>query len=70
LVCPRALYVEVGKKDTLFDVRHARPVVKPLQAIYQRMNVSKKFHYEEHALDHALDTSEKGIDFLCKHLGL
>ncbi len=69
LVCPRALYVEVGKKDTLFDVRHARPVVKPLQAVYKRMKASKQFHYEEHALDHALDTSEKGIDFLCRHLG-
>ncbi|MDP7023228.1 MAG: prolyl oligopeptidase family serine peptidase [Kiritimatiellia bacterium] len=69
LVCPRPLYVEVGKKDDLFRVRHARPEARKLAAIYQRLGVPDRFHYEEHPGGHELDKSDQGIDFLCRHLG-
>ena len=70
LVCPRPLYVEVGKKDDLFNVRHARQEVKRLETIYQRLGISEKFHYEEHIGGHELDKSDRGIDFLCRYLGM
>ena len=56
------------KKDDLFNVRHARPEVKRLEAIYQRLGITDKFHYEEHDGGHELDKSDQGIDFLCQHL--
>ena len=31
LVCPWPLYVEVGVKDKLLDVRHARPEAQRLE---------------------------------------
>lgn len=68
LVCPRSLYVEVGNKDELFKVRHARPEARRLGAVYQRLGIPDRFHYEEHDGGHELDTSDKGIDFLCRHL--
>jgi len=50
LVCPRPLYVEVGKRDDLFNVRHARPEAKKLASIYQRLKFPDRFHYEEHSV--------------------
>ena len=68
LVCPRPLYVEVGKKDDLFNVRYARPEAKKLAAIYERLGITDRFHYEEHDGGHELDKSDQGIDFLCRYL--
>ena len=70
LVCPRPLYIEVGGKDALFNVRHARPEVRKLAAIYQRLGVPDMFHYEEHPEGHGLDKSDQNVDFLCRHLGV
>ncbi|MCK5851278.1 MAG: dienelactone hydrolase family protein [Kiritimatiellae bacterium] len=68
LVCPRPLYIEVGKKDDLFNVRHARPEARKLEGIYQRLDIPEKFHYKEHIGGHELDKSDQGIDFLCRYL--
>lgn len=68
LVCPRPLYVEVGKKDDLFNVRHARPEARKLEAIYKRLGITENFRYKEHDGGHELDMSDEGIDFLCRHL--
>lgn len=70
LVCPRPLYVEVGRKDDLFHVRHARPEAGKLEAIYRRLGIPQAFHYEEHSGGHELDKSDQGINFLCRHLGV
>ena len=70
LVCPRPLHVEVGKADELFHVRHARPEARRLEAVYERLGIGERFEYEEHDGGHELDKSDKGIDFLCRHLGL
>ena len=70
LVCPRPLYIEVGRQDDLFSVRHARPEAKKLEAIYRRLGIPQAFHYEEHVGGHELDKSDRGIDFLCRHLGM
>lgn len=68
LVCPRAFYVEVGLKDDLFNVRHARPEARKLQSVYQRLGKPDAFHYEEHEGGHEFDKADQGIDFLCRHL--
>jgi len=68
LVCPRPLYVEVGKKDSLFNVRHARPEARKLEAIYKRLGITERYCYKEHDGGHELDMSDEGIDFLCRHL--
>ncbi len=68
LVCPRPLYIEVGKKDELFSVRHARPQAKKLEAIYRQAGVPERYAYREHNGGHELDTSSRGIDFLCRYL--
>ena len=68
LVCPRPLYIEVGKKDELFDVRRARPEARRLAAIYRKLGVSERFRYKEHDGGHELDRADDGVDFLCQHL--
>ena len=68
LVCPRPLYIEVGVRDDLFSVRHARPEAGKLEAIYRRLGIAERFRYKEHGGGHELDTSDEGIDFLCRYL--
>ena len=70
LVCPRPLYVEVGAKDTLFDVRKARPEARRLRAFYERLGIADRFRYKEHEGGHELDRADDGIEFLCRHLGV
>ncbi|MDO9464691.1 MAG: prolyl oligopeptidase family serine peptidase [bacterium] len=68
LVCPRPLYIEVGKKDDLFNVRRARPEARKLKNIYKRLGIMERYCYKEHDGGHELDMSDEGIDFLCRHL--
>lgn len=68
LVCPRALYIEVGQKDPLFDVTSARPSVPQVRATYERLGLGDRFVYREHPGVHEFDPVDQGIDFLCAHL--
>lgn len=68
LVCPRPLYIEVGRKDDLFDVRRARPEARKLATFYHTLGLAERFRYKEHAGGHELDRADDGIDFLCRHL--
>lgn len=68
LVCPRALYLEVGENDPLFDVESARPHVPQVRARYEHLNIADHFAYHEHLGVHEFDLSDDGIDFLCRHL--
>lgn len=68
LVCPRALHIEVGRKDDLFDVRRARPVGRKIAATYRKLGLAKQFQYHEHDGGHELDRADDGIDFLFSHL--
>lgn len=70
LICPRPLYVEVGKNDELFHVRHARPEVRRLRSFYDSLGSGDTFQFKEHEGGHELDKEDHGIDFLCRHLGL
>jgi Dienelactone hydrolase family len=68
LICPRALCVEVGQNDELFDVQHARPEASQIQVLYERLGIPGRFRYHEHPGGHELDLDDGGIEFLCHHL--
>lgn len=66
LVCPRRLYIEVGKTDDLFDVRYAGPEAAKVQEIYKALGIPEHFVYKEFDGGHELDKADDGIDFLCQ----
>lgn len=68
MVCPRPLYIEVGKKDDLFEVPYARSGAREIQARYRRLKVADRLVYHEHEGGHALDQNDAPIDFLVKHV--
>jgi len=68
LVCPRRLCIEVGKVDTLFNVRYARPEVRKVRKLYDELGISGEFFYNEHDGGHELDRSDKAVEFMCDAL--
>ena len=68
LICPRYLYLEVGKHDELLDVSSARPVAQQVLQIYQKLGISERCVYHEHPGVHELDKEDGGINFLVAHL--
>lgn len=68
LICPRALYIEVGKLDTLFAPHHAAPEAAKVAKIYKQLGIANRFVYHEHEGGHEIDLANNGINFLCKHL--
>jgi hypothetical protein len=68
LICPRALYIEVGSQDELFEVASARPVAQKVAEIYQKLGISERFVYYEHPGVHELDKGDGGINFLINNL--
>lgn len=70
LVCPRALYIEVGERDELFEVRYAHPEAEKVRERYEQLGVADRFRFKVHTGKHELDETDDGIDFLCKHLSL
>ena len=70
LVCPRPLYIEVGKKDELFDVKHARRLAPEIKKTYQKLKIPGAFEYHEFDGAHEFNHQDHPIDFLIKHLCL
>lgn len=70
LVCPRALYIEVGRNDELFAVDSARAEAEQVQALYQRLDLATRFRYHEHAGGHEFDPDDPGITFVAEQLAL
>jgi len=68
LVCPRRLCIEVGKVDTGFNVRYARPEARKVQKLYDDLGISGEFLYNEHEGGHELDTRDGAIEFMCDGL--
>ena len=55
LICPRALYIEVGLNDELLDVTSARPVAQKVLDRYQQLGIPERCVYYEHHGVHELD---------------
>ena len=64
LVCPRPLYIEVGKLDDLFTVETARPEAEKVRAVYDALGLESRFRYVEHEGGHEFDKADEGIEFL------
>ncbi|NLF01939.1 MAG: prolyl oligopeptidase family serine peptidase [Anaerolineales bacterium] len=69
LVCPRWLYVEVGARDELFDVRLAEPEAEKVRAVFTRLGIPERFVFRQHPGGHELGTSSEPITFLSRQLG-
>ena len=63
LICPRALYIEVGSKDELLNVASARPVAQKILERYRQLGIPGRCVYHEHPGVHELDKENSGIDF-------
>jgi dipeptidyl aminopeptidase/acylaminoacyl peptidase len=64
LVCPRALWVEVGDRDELFTVETARLDAQRVQALYDAIGLADQFCYKEFEGGHELDPAGEAIEFL------
>jgi len=68
LICPRPLYLEVGKTDPMFLVKHARAEARKVAGLYRRIGLFSNFRYREFDGTHELDRAQDNINFLCQHL--
>lgn len=64
LVAPRALYIEVGTKDHVFDIESALPEYARLQPFYAAQHVQEKLRLSVIEQDHRFDVSDAGLDFI------
>ena len=68
LICPRPLYIEVGRRDDLFTVETARPEAERVSAMYKELGIDSRFRYHEHEGGHEFDKVDEGIEFLTSWL--
>ena len=68
LICPRPLYIEVGKKDELFDVQYTYEEFAKVQDMYKQLNIENNVVLSAFDGTHELDTNEAGIGFLSNHI--
>ncbi len=67
LICPRPLMVQLGQKDTLFDLEGARREAKKVESYYKKLGVSDRFKFSEHPGGHVFHI-ESIFEFFDKHL--
>lgn len=70
LVCPRALRLEAGMIDELFEVAGARQVGAKVHALYDRLKIGDRFEFEAFEGGHELHPGLPPIAFLRRQLGL
>ena len=68
LVCPRPLWIEVGTRDELFDVKYAGKEMEKVRRRYEALGLGHKFGYREFDGTHELDKAEEGIAFLTENI--
>jgi len=68
LICPRPLYVEVGRKDELFQVEKAEELAPKAAAWWEALGLGEDFRFNVHGAGHDFDTDEAGLDFLEQRL--
>jgi dienelactone hydrolase len=68
LVCPRAMMVEVGRGDTLFQVTNARPEAARAASHWEKLGLSERFIYREFEGGHEFD-GEGAYEFVERFLG-
>lgn len=62
LVCPRALWIEIGERDELFAANGAQEPMQAVQARYEALGIASKLGFKCHAHGH-----DDGLGFLAAH---
>lgn len=70
LIAPRRLYIEAGKRDTLFDYRSAIIEYERLIPYYAAAQASDNLCFNVFDGDHMLDYNNKGLDFFLAGIGI
>ncbi|MDP0496220.1 MAG: hypothetical protein Q7Q73_08420 [Verrucomicrobiota bacterium JB024] len=68
LVCPRPLYLEVGRNDELFPVDKAEELAPRAAAWWEKLGRGGDFAFRVHEAGHDFDTGDEGLDFLERRL--
>ncbi len=55
MVCPRALMIQMGAEDTLFDLEGVRREAKKAAVYYEKLGVGDLFEYSEHSGGHVFE---------------
>jgi dienelactone hydrolase len=67
MICPRPLMIQMGAKDTLFDLEGVRREAETAESYYQNLGTGSQFEYSEHAGGHVFEI-ESILNFFKKHL--
>jgi dienelactone hydrolase len=67
MICPRPLMIQMGVKDTLFDIDGVRREAKKAEVYYEKLGVGSLFEYSEHDGGHVFE-NESIFQFFEKHL--
>jgi dienelactone hydrolase len=68
LISPKPFYIEVGKEDELFDVKHAGREFERIKEYYNKLGCSENLKYVEFDGGHELDKCGNAINFLYNEL--
>ena len=68
LVCPRALCIQVGESDELFDVKSAERLADEVRGCYERLGIGERFRFSVKPDGHQFSPDEDDIDFFVKRL--
>lgn len=68
LVAPRALYIEVGRQDPVFNVETAIEEFDRLKPFYEAQQAVDKLVFSVINKGHRYDDRSVGLDFLMKHI--
>lgn len=67
LICPRPCMLQLGKADTIIDIKEAQPEVKRTRSFYERLGLADRFQFNVHDGGHVFEPNAI-LDFLDKHL--
>ena len=68
MICPRPMMIQMGEKDTLFDLEGARREAKKAARHYEKLGIADSFEFSVHPGGHVFEIASI-FRFLDKHLG-
>ncbi len=67
LICPRPCFVQLGEKDTLFDMDGAKKEAVRAASFYEKLGIADRFEFSTHPGGHVYEI-ESIFQFFKKHL--
>jgi len=68
LCAPRALLIDIGKEDSVFDYSFAPNEGEKVRAYYKALNAEKNFRFNYWKGGHKFDSSGEGFDFFFRNI--